>query len=340
MAEGERLKLHKLLPEQHFTEPPPRFNEATLVKTLEEKGIGRPSTYATILSVIQNREYVEKNQGRFYPTELGMLVSDMLVKNFSDIFDVAYTARMEEELDEVEDGKLSWTDALDEFYKKFKKDLRLAERDMVDIKGEGIPTDVKCEKCGKPMVIRLGRNGQFLACTGYPDCDGTSDLPPGPRRQICQRRAARAGSGRGELREVRQAHGREARPVRLLPGLHRLSRMPQYQEDCYEGRQCHRSGRPAAGRKVPRVRQPPGDQARPLRAIHRVQQLPHLQIREARNAGNSLPGKRLHGRNRGAPHAVQEDVLWLQPLPRLQIHVLGKARRRTLPQLRLAHLGG
>jgi DNA topoisomerase-1 len=178
VVEGESLKLHKLLPEQHFTEPPPRFNEATLVKALEEKGIGRPSTYASILSVIQNREYVEKNQGRFYPTELGMLVSDMLVKNFSDIFDVAYTARMEEELDDVEDGKLSWTDALDEFYTKFKKDLRLAERHMVDIKGEGIPTDVKCEKCAKPMVIRLGRNGQFMACTGYPECDGTSDLPP------------------------------------------------------------------------------------------------------------------------------------------------------------------
>jgi DNA topoisomerase-1 len=178
LAEGEPLKLHKLVPEQHFTEPPPRFNEATLVKTLEEKGIGRPSTYASILSVIQNREYVEKNQARFYPTELGMLVSDLLVKNFNDIFDVAYTARMEEELDDVEDGKLSWIDALDEFYKKFKKDLNVAERTMVDIKGEGIPTDVKCEKCGKPMVIRLGRNGQFLACTGYPDCDGTSDLPP------------------------------------------------------------------------------------------------------------------------------------------------------------------
>ena len=178
LAEGEPLKLHKLLPEQHFTEPPPRFNEATLVKTLEEKGIGRPSTYASILSVIQNREYVEKNQGRFYPTELGMLVSDLLVKNFNDIFDVAYTTRMEAELDDVEDGKLSWIDALDEFYKKFKKDLSVAERTMVDIKGEGIPTDVKCEKCGKPMVIRLGRNGQFLACTGYPDCDGTSDLPP------------------------------------------------------------------------------------------------------------------------------------------------------------------
>ncbi len=176
--QGERLKLHKIDPEQHFTEPPPRYNEATLVKTLEEKGIGRPSTYANILSVIQNRAYVEKMQGRFYPTELGMITSDLLVKNFSEIFDVAYTARMEEELDEVEEGKLKWTEALDEFYRKFKKELHTAEREMVDLKGEGIPTDVKCEKCGKPMVIRLGRNGQFLACTGYPECDGTRDLTP------------------------------------------------------------------------------------------------------------------------------------------------------------------
>jgi DNA topoisomerase-1 len=178
VAPGEALKLRRILPEQHFTEPPPRYNEATLVRALEEKAIGRPSTYATILSVIQNREYVHKQQGRFYPTELGMVVNDLLIKNFSDIFDVAYTARMEEELDEVEEGKMTWTEALGEFYGKFKRDLRLAEREMADIKGEGIPTDVKCEKCGKPMVIRLGRNGQFLACTGYPDCDGTSDLPP------------------------------------------------------------------------------------------------------------------------------------------------------------------
>jgi DNA topoisomerase-1 len=176
VEQGETLRLHKLLPEQHFTEPPPRYNEATLVKTLEEKGIGRPSTYSAILTVIQNRAYVEKTQGRFYPTELGMVVCELLVKNFSDIFDLAYTARMEEELDEVEEGKLSWTDALEEFYKKFKKNLRLAERDMEDIKGEGIATEVKCEKCAKPMKIRLGRNGQFLACTGYPDCDGTRDL--------------------------------------------------------------------------------------------------------------------------------------------------------------------
>ncbi|MGH9437551.1 MAG: type I DNA topoisomerase, partial [Terriglobia bacterium] len=173
IEQGERLKLQKLTPEQHFTEPPPRYNEATLVKVLEEKGIGRPSTYATILSVIQNREYVEKVQGRFYPTELGMVTSDLLIKSFTEIFDVAYTARMEEALDEVEEGKLKWTEALEDFYKKFKKELRAAERGMADLKGEGVPTDVKCEKCGKAMVIRLGRNGQFLACTGYPECDGT-----------------------------------------------------------------------------------------------------------------------------------------------------------------------
>jgi DNA topoisomerase-1 len=194
VKEGETLRLHGLHPEQHFTEPPPRFNEATLVKALEEKGIGRPSTYAQILSVIQNRAYVNKHQGRFFPTELGMVVSDLLVKNFSDIFDIAYTARMEEELDEVEEGKLTWTEALDEFYKKFKKDLRLAEREMEDVKGEGIPTDEKCEKCGKPMVVRLGRNGAFLACTGYPDCDVTSDLTP--------ELAAKFGSGGPPAPEV------------------------------------------------------------------------------------------------------------------------------------------
>ncbi len=178
VEKDEVLRLLGLLPEQHFTEPPPRYNEATLVKALEEKGIGRPSTYASILSVIQNRDYVEKLQGRFLPTELGVVVNDLLVKSFSDIFDVAYTARMEEELDEVEDGKLAWTGALAEFYEKFKKDLKAAEREMVDLKGEGIPTEVKCDKCGKPMVIRMGRSGRFLACTGYPDCKNTSDLPP------------------------------------------------------------------------------------------------------------------------------------------------------------------
>jgi len=120
----EMLRLLGLLPEQHFTEPPPRYNEATLVKALEEKGIGRPSTYATILSVIQNRDYVENSRDGSFPTELGMVVNDLLIKSFTDIFDVAYTARMEEELDEVEDGKLAWTGALAEFYENSRKTFR------------------------------------------------------------------------------------------------------------------------------------------------------------------------------------------------------------------------
>ena len=173
LTQGEKLKLLKLLPEQHFTEPPPRYNEATLVKMLEEKGIGRPSTYAAILSTIQNRAYVRKVKGRFYLVELGMIVTDLLVKSFSDIFDVAYTVRMEEELDEVEEGNTPWKRVLKEFYTKFKKDLKIAKKEMDDIKGEGIPTEEKCEKCGAPMVIRLGRHGRFLACTKYPDCKNT-----------------------------------------------------------------------------------------------------------------------------------------------------------------------
>ncbi len=176
VTKGEQLRLNALRPEQHFTEPPPRFNEATLVKALEEKGIGRPSTYATIIATIQDREYVLKTQGRFYPTELGFITNDLLVENFEDIFDIQYTARMEEELDEIEEGKLAWTDAMREFYSKFEKDLKLAKKNMRDVKREEKPTDEICEKCGKPMVIKWGRHGSFLACSGYPDCKNTREL--------------------------------------------------------------------------------------------------------------------------------------------------------------------
>ncbi len=126
------------------------------MKALEEKGIGRPSTYATILSTIQDREYVTKDQGKFRPTELGTVVTDMLVKHFEDIFDVQYTARMEEELDEVEEGKMTWVQALDEFYKKFEKDLKKASKNMENLKKQEIPTDEVCEKCGSPMVDQVG----------------------------------------------------------------------------------------------------------------------------------------------------------------------------------------
>jgi DNA topoisomerase-1 len=169
VVEGEILKLRALRPEQHFTEPPPRYNEATLVKRLEADGVGRPSTYASILSTIQEREYVKKDGGRFTPTELGMVVTDLLVESFDDIFDVKYTARMEEELDEIEDGKLDWRAAMGEFYQRFTKDIEHAQEHMTDIKRMEKPTDLTCEKCGKPLVIKWGIHGSFLACTGYPD---------------------------------------------------------------------------------------------------------------------------------------------------------------------------
>ncbi|PYT28522.1 MAG: type I DNA topoisomerase [Acidobacteria bacterium] len=174
--QGEALKFRGIKPEQHFTEPPPRFTEATLVKKLESDGVGRPSTYASILSTIQEREYVQKEGGKFKPTELGMVVSDLLLENFSDIFEVKYTARMEEELDEIEEGKLDWRDAMSEFYGRFEKDLKRAEEHMTDIKRMEKPTDLICEKCGKPLVIKWGKHGSFIACTGYPECTYTREL--------------------------------------------------------------------------------------------------------------------------------------------------------------------
>jgi DNA topoisomerase-1 len=175
---GETLRFRSLEPEQHFTEPPPRFTEATLVKELEADGVGRPSTYASILSTIQDRGYVAKEGGKFIPTELGFVVTDLLVKNFDDIFDVRYTARMEDELDEIEDGKLDWRAAMQEFYEKFKVDLERAEAEMEDIKRMEIPTDLVCDKCGKPMVIRWGKHGRFVGCTGYPVCTNTREPSP------------------------------------------------------------------------------------------------------------------------------------------------------------------
>jgi len=180
VEEGEKLKFKGIKPEQHFTEPPPRYNEATLVKKLESDGVGRPSTYASILSTIQEREYVTKEGGKFKPTELGMVVTDLLLESFNDIFEVKYTARMEEELDEIEEGKLDWRDAMAEFYGRFEKDLKSAEEHMTDIKRMEEPTDLKCEKCGKPLVIKWGKHGKFIACTGYPECTNTREVPIDP----------------------------------------------------------------------------------------------------------------------------------------------------------------
>jgi DNA topoisomerase I len=178
VEEGQLLRLDQIRPDQHFTEPPPRYTEATLVKELEEKGIGRPSTYASIISTIVEREYVRKDQGRFTPTMLGERVSALLVKSFDDVFDVTFTARLEEELDEIEEGKLPWRDAVREFWEKFVVDLAKADDEMISYKA-GIPTGKKCEKCGEGELLeRISRHGFFLGCSRYPDCDFIQDMAP------------------------------------------------------------------------------------------------------------------------------------------------------------------
>jgi DNA topoisomerase-1 len=179
LTEGERLDVRAITPEQKFTQPPPRFNEGSLVKALEENGIGRPSTYASIISVLQARDYVIKNDGRFRPTILGRrLVDRLLHPAFDDILDVEYTARMEDRLDDIEKGKADYEETLATFYKSFKKDLKRAEKEMPNFK-EGQPTGQSCDKCGEgEMVEKAGKFGIFLACSRYPDCDNTKELEP------------------------------------------------------------------------------------------------------------------------------------------------------------------
>jgi DNA topoisomerase I len=191
LAAGERLDLLKLLPEQHFTQPPPRFTEATLVKALEEHGIGRPSTYAPILSTIRDRGYVEMEERRFKPTDLGYLVNDLLVGAFKDIVDVQFTAGMEEKLDDIAQGELPWVPMMREFYDPFAETLDRAQRELQHVNQRAEITDQSCEKCGKPMAIKLGRFGRFLSCTGYPDCKNArplnaDDTPPEPTDEVCE----------------------------------------------------------------------------------------------------------------------------------------------------------
>jgi DNA topoisomerase-1 len=174
---GESVDLKEVVIEQHFTEPPPRFNAGSLVKELEQKGIGRPSTYAQIISVLLDRKYVSSEKRRFSPTDLGKTVKKILITNFPDIFSEEFTARMEEELDKVEDGSYHWVDVLNNFYNPFKIDLDRAEASKDEIKKQvEEKTDEVCEKCGKPMIIKLGKNGKFLACSGYPKCRNTKSL--------------------------------------------------------------------------------------------------------------------------------------------------------------------
>lgn len=177
LTQGDRLDLRDLRSTQHFTQPPPRYTEASLVRALEKEGIGRPSTYAPIVQTIQERGYVRLEKRRFYATELGMAVTDLLMKHFHDIMDVQFTARMESNLDDIEEGKADWVKVVDDFYRPFEKELARAMKEAEALKGKPAPSGQTCPKCGSPMVIRYSKNGAFLGCEKYPDCKTTAPLP-------------------------------------------------------------------------------------------------------------------------------------------------------------------
>lgn len=176
IAEGDKVNEKGLDPTQHFTQPPPRYSDASLIRDLEEKGIGRPSTYATILSNLQDREYVEKRENRYYPSELGTVVTELLVKAFPDILNAEFTAEMENQLDEIEEGHKDWVKIMGTFWKPFEKTLEAAKKSMKNLKAQEVPTDIVCDKCQHKMVIKWGKMGSFLACSNYPECKNTQDF--------------------------------------------------------------------------------------------------------------------------------------------------------------------
>ena len=187
LTPGETLKCKSVIPAQHFTQPPARYNESTLTKALEENGIGRPSTYAPIISNIVQRDYIEKEKKSFKPTKLGMVVTDLIAEYFKKIVDVKFTAGMEQSLDKIDEGEISWVETVDRFYKDFAVSIKKAEDSMngVKVKVPDTETDEVCEKCGRKMVIKSGRFGKFLACPGYPECKNTKPMPAEKISQPC-----------------------------------------------------------------------------------------------------------------------------------------------------------
>ena len=201
LNEEEKLKLNKIEPKQHFTQPPARYTEASLIKTLEELGIGRPSTYAPTISTILNREYVNIESKSFIPTELGVLVNDLLEEHFEDIVNKEFTADLEGRLDEIAEGEYNWQFVIDEFYKDFDKVLKKAEEEISEIEIEDEVTDVICEKCGRNMVVKYGRYGKFLACPGYPECKNTKAILDeiGVKCPLCKGNIVRRRSKKGRM---------------------------------------------------------------------------------------------------------------------------------------------
>src|SRR5690606_24688700 len=170
LNENDEIKAKEITPKQHFTQPPPRYTEATLVGAMEKKGIGRPSTYAPTLDTIQRRGYVALDNRRFVPTELGEIVNEILIEYFPEIVNVDFTAKMERDLDLIEEGKAKWIDIIDNFYKEFEKRLKQAEEEMKTVEIKDEPAGIDCEKCGSPMVYKMGRYGKFIACSNFPEC--------------------------------------------------------------------------------------------------------------------------------------------------------------------------
>ena len=326
VTEGQILRLDTIRPDQHFTEPPPRYTEATLVKDLEEKGIGRPSTYASIISTIVEREYVKKDQGRFTPTMLGERVSVLLISSFEDIFDVTFTARLEDELDEIEEGKLRWRNAVGEFWDKFVIDLDKADDEMISYKA-GIPTGKKCEKCGEGELLeRISRHGFFLGCSRYPDCDFIEDLSPelgeaGDENKIeyCDNCGKEMAIKRGRFGVFLACTGYpDCKTTRRLVEGTRIARQPDEPLD----EKCTLCG----------IR--PGEKARPLRRIHRLLRLSEVQVHAADHHGHQVPevqrrrirAPRQRRKRRTRPSA---RVLRLLALSRLRFHHAAHAHRRS-----------
>ena len=237
MEEGEAVKKVSTSPEQHFTQPPARYSEATLIKTLEENGVGRPSTYAPTLEVIQRRYYVRLSAKRFEPTELGEIVNKLIVEFFPDIVDVAFTAEMEGKLDQVEIGKEEWQHVIDQFYKPFVKELGKAESEIEKIQIKDEPAGFDCDVCGHPMVIKLGRFGKFYACSHFPECRNTKAITKeiGVTCPICHK---------GQVIE------RKTKRNRIFYGCDRYPECDFTSWDLPVGRDCPKSGDYLVEKKV------------------------------------------------------------------------------------------
>ncbi len=284
------LEMEQLFEEQHFTDPPPRYNEASLVKELEERGVGRPSTYASIINTIQDREYVVKHggsRGRFYPTEIGVVVCDLLVENFPYIFDTAYTAKLEAELDDIEEGKEKWTDLLNGFYGYFEEELKVAGKKMRNIKRMEEETKEKCELCGAPLLLKWGKFGSFYACSKYNKKDPTSctftkeNIAAKPDMNTPEAQEA------GETEEYCDNCGRvmvlqagDLRAVHELPWIQRGSALQDLQEAEPEAAAEAEYGA-ADGRGLPAMRQAAGAAAGSFWGVCFLLGLSQVQVCEA-----------------------------------------------------------